>query len=280
MGLKFANNASSTLASGITDSDLSLTVASGTGSEFPTLATGDYFYCTLVASDGTMEIVKVTDVTSDTFTIVRAQESTSASAFSAGVKVENRMTAGSFNDMLTAYEASSALPTPVDTEFLGAYSTGTGEWESVSAAELRTDLGGTTVGNAVFTAASATAAQQAMDTEVGVDVQAYDAATMFTDTYAIRTKAHPGTLISVTANTLALDLRNGQEIDWTPTGAAELSAPTIYGSGVAWIRYNYTAAPTLPKATYDGSTWAATGDILIILMAASGDYELFWLNAA
>ena len=37
------------------------------------------------------------------------------------------------------------------------------------------NLGGTTVGKGVFKAATATAAQQAMDTEVGVDVQAYDA---------------------------------------------------------------------------------------------------------
>jgi hypothetical protein len=37
------------------------------------------------------------------------------------------------------------------------------------------NLGGTTVGKAVFKAANAAAAQQAMDTEVGVDVQAYDA---------------------------------------------------------------------------------------------------------
>jgi hypothetical protein len=37
------------------------------------------------------------------------------------------------------------------------------------------NLGGTTVGKGVFKAATAAAAQQAMDTEVGVDVQAYDA---------------------------------------------------------------------------------------------------------
>jgi hypothetical protein len=38
-----------------------------------------------------------------------------------------------------------------------------------------TNLGGTTVGKAVFKAASVSAAQQAIDLEVGVDVQAYDA---------------------------------------------------------------------------------------------------------
>lgn len=37
------------------------------------------------------------------------------------------------------------------------------------------NLGGTTIGKGVFKAATAAAAQQAMDTEVGVDVQAYDA---------------------------------------------------------------------------------------------------------
>jgi hypothetical protein len=46
---------------------------------------------------------------------------------------------------------------------------------TATASTALTNLGGTTVGKAVFTAASAAAAQQAMDVEVGVDVQAYDA---------------------------------------------------------------------------------------------------------
>lgn len=44
-----------------------------------------------------------------------------------------------------------------------------------NAASARTNLGGTTIGKAVFTASSALIAQQAMDVEIGVDVQAYDA---------------------------------------------------------------------------------------------------------
>jgi hypothetical protein len=44
-----------------------------------------------------------------------------------------------------------------------------------SAPTALTNLGGTTVGKAVFTAANVGAAQQALDLEVGVDVQAYDA---------------------------------------------------------------------------------------------------------
>ena len=91
---QFTNNASTTLASGINSSVTSLTVASSTGGLFPTLAGSQYFYCTLSNTAGTvLEIVKVTARSTDTFTIVRAQDNTTASAFSAGDKVELRLTA-------------------------------------------------------------------------------------------------------------------------------------------------------------------------------------------
>lgn len=47
--------------------------------------------------------------------------------------------------------------------------------DDANAAAQRATLGSTTVGDAVFVAATAAAAQQAMDVEVGVDVQAFDA---------------------------------------------------------------------------------------------------------
>ena len=90
----FTNNAATTLASSILVGATSLTVASGQGALFPTLAGGAYFYCTLSNTAGTtIEIVKVTARSTDTFTIVRAQDNTTASAFSAGDKVELRLTA-------------------------------------------------------------------------------------------------------------------------------------------------------------------------------------------
>mgnify|MGYP003353135798 CR=1 FL=1 len=94
MVMKFTNNASSTLASGITNSATSLTVATGQGALFPTLGAGDYFFCTLANSGGSIEIVKVTARSTDTFTVVRGQEGTTPSAFSASDKVELRITAG------------------------------------------------------------------------------------------------------------------------------------------------------------------------------------------
>jgi hypothetical protein len=95
---QFTNNAATTLASSILIGATSLTVASGTGALFPTLTGGNFFYCTLQNTAGTtIEIVKVTARSTDTFTIVRAQESTSASAFASGDKVELRLTAGEIN---------------------------------------------------------------------------------------------------------------------------------------------------------------------------------------
>ena len=71
---QFTNNAATTLASGINASVTSLSVASGTGTLFPTLAGSNYFYCTLANNAGTVEIVKVTARSTDTFTIVRGQD--------------------------------------------------------------------------------------------------------------------------------------------------------------------------------------------------------------
>jgi hypothetical protein len=95
---QFTNNAATTLASSILIGATSLTVASSTGALFPTLTGTNFFYCTLQNTAGTtVEIVKVTARSTDTFTIVRAQEGTTASAFASGDKVELRLTAGEIN---------------------------------------------------------------------------------------------------------------------------------------------------------------------------------------
>jgi hypothetical protein len=99
MVMKFTNNATTTLASGILSGATSLTVASGTGSKFPTLSAGDYFYCTLANTSGTVEIVKVTARSTDTFTVTRAQDGTTAVAWNSGDKVELRLVAASLNDI-------------------------------------------------------------------------------------------------------------------------------------------------------------------------------------
>lgn len=97
---QFTNNAASTLASGISNSATSITVATGTGGIFPTLTTGQFCFCTLQNTAGTVvEIVKVTARSGDTFTVVRAQDGTAASAFITGDKFELRLTAGELNQL-------------------------------------------------------------------------------------------------------------------------------------------------------------------------------------
>lgn len=110
MAILYKNNANSTLASGITASATSLTVASGQGANFPSISGSDYFYATLIRlSDGAIEIVKVTARSTDTLTIVRAQESSTAYAFNTGDKIELRITAGML-DAIRAYHIPQTVP--------------------------------------------------------------------------------------------------------------------------------------------------------------------------
>jgi len=89
----FKNNAFSLLASGINSSVTSLAVTGGTGTLFPAPTGSDYFYVTLIDTSNNLEIVKCTARSTDTFTIVREQESTTGRAFVAGDRIELRLTA-------------------------------------------------------------------------------------------------------------------------------------------------------------------------------------------
>jgi hypothetical protein len=98
MAILVANNATSYLAGTLTAVATSLTVSSGTGTIFPTLSGSDVFYVTLTNTSNQNEIVKVTAKATDTFTIVRAQDGTSALAFAIGDKVELRVIKVVFDD--------------------------------------------------------------------------------------------------------------------------------------------------------------------------------------
>lgn len=98
MGIKVANNAFATLASGITSSATSITVASGQGARFPSLGAGDYFYATLINTSNQLEIVRCTARSGDVLTVVRAQEATTARAYDVGDRIEIRITAQTFVD--------------------------------------------------------------------------------------------------------------------------------------------------------------------------------------
>ena len=90
MGLLFKNNAETTLSSGINDAVTTVPVTSA--AVFPTPNANNVFFATI--DDGTnIETVKVTAISSNDLTVVRAQDNTSAAAFSSGAKIELRLTA-------------------------------------------------------------------------------------------------------------------------------------------------------------------------------------------
>lgn len=91
------NNAFSTLATAITASDTGIVVADG--SKFPALSAGEYFYATLVSPAGTTEIIKVTARVSNSLTVVRAQDGSSAASFQVGARLDMRVNAASIAEI-------------------------------------------------------------------------------------------------------------------------------------------------------------------------------------
>lgn len=100
MGVKVTNNAFGTLSSAINTSVTTITLDSGQGARFPTLGAGDHFYGTLVDTSNNLEIVKVTARSTDSLTVVRGQDGTTATAFAIGDRFELRPVAALFEDII------------------------------------------------------------------------------------------------------------------------------------------------------------------------------------
>ena len=101
MGVKVTNNAFGTLSASINNSATTIVLDGGQGARFPTLGSGDFFFGTIVDTANNLEIVKVTARSTDSMTVVRAQDNTTARAFAIGDRFELRPTAALFNQMLT-----------------------------------------------------------------------------------------------------------------------------------------------------------------------------------
>ena len=111
-----------TLASDISNTATSMTVATGTGSALMggvTLASGNIDIFTVAIDPDTQseEIVFVTQVSSDTLTIVRGQAGSSAIAHTAGAAVKHVLTSSDLN----AFEAGLNETIPLNTQTGTAY---------------------------------------------------------------------------------------------------------------------------------------------------------------
>lgn len=112
----FANNAVTTLNGAITNVATSMVVSSST--PFPAAVTGtSYFYATISDINETVfEIVQVTNVSGTTWTIVRAQDGTTAVAWANAVNVQLRPVAQNFRDVFLAPNTWGAVQTSSATD--------------------------------------------------------------------------------------------------------------------------------------------------------------------
>lgn len=110
MTLKITNNALGYLATNLAATDTGTTLATAAQANlFPVLASGDYFYATITSTTGLYEIVKVTARVGNVFTLVRAQEGTTAKSFPANSRFELRVTAQNILDIVANDEDYGTL---------------------------------------------------------------------------------------------------------------------------------------------------------------------------
>lgn len=110
----FSNWGYSTISGAVTAGASSLSVAAGTGVRFPTTSGSDFFICLLLGlTTGNLEVIKVTNRSTDTFTIERAQEdifglAAAAAAFEDGDIIYNVPGKAFFEGLMTAPDHQDA----------------------------------------------------------------------------------------------------------------------------------------------------------------------------
>lgn len=109
MGVLLRNNAFATTAIAASSSDTVLVLKAGTGSNFPVISGGNYFYLTIANGTSSPEIVKCTAKNGDILTIVRGQEGSPAQAIPANSIVEIRVTAQSVLDAIAFYSSDVSV---------------------------------------------------------------------------------------------------------------------------------------------------------------------------
>ena len=107
MGIKFANNAATALNGSIDASTTTFVVDDGT--VFPTLGGGDHCYASIEN-----EIVKITAISTNTLTVVRGQDGTTAAAHDNNTRIEQRINAASLNDLSDEHDSLAEMSGDLD----------------------------------------------------------------------------------------------------------------------------------------------------------------------
>ena len=160
MSTKVRNNATTTLASGISNSDVTAVVHTGDGALFDAIVSPDVGYATI--RDATnIEIVQITNRTGDTFTIVRGQDGSTAHAFSIGAIFEQRWNVAAVKGLIadSAVSVTTSYTSAISAAISAALTTVAGMISSAIAAlglgTASTKNVGTGAGNVVMLDGSA-----------------------------------------------------------------------------------------------------------------------------
>jgi len=279
--IQFTNFAATTLASGINSVVTSLTVATGTGALFPTLAGAQYFYCVLAdaATGVTREVIKVTARSTDTFTITRAQDGTTGQTYITGDKVELRLTSAGIATLATTETAQTFAgvqtfsSAPVLSAPLAASGGGTGV--ANNAASTIT-MSGSFASTFVVTGAFSYTLPAASDTLVNLgSTQTLTAKTLTNPTVTnyVESVVAIGTVTS--SSTLSLTSGTVQTATLTASTACTFTMPTATAGKSFVLLLKQAAATGNGTATFTGVKFGTAGAPTITATAGKMDILTF-----
>jgi len=255
-----------TLASGISNSATSMTVASGTGSALlggVTITAGDQFTVALDPDTNNEEIVFVTAASSDTFTITRGRAGSSAVTHAAGATVKHVLT----SDDLTWFESNTS---PVPSWAFSGSSSGTTTLVATAVAAGTLTLPAVT-DTIVGLTATQTLTNKTLTSPTINDARqnlTLNAQTGTTYTLVLTDNGRLVTLNNAAAITVTVPLNSsvayatGAIINLQQIGAGQVtvagaSGVTVNGTGTK-TRAQWSAASLIKTAT---DTWTLVGDI-------------------
>jgi hypothetical protein len=250
-----------TLASGISNSATTMTVAAGTGSALMggvTLAAGnvDIFTVALDVDTQNEEVVYITAVSTDTFTIVRGRAGTSAISHTGGATVKHVLT----SDDLNFYTAGVAT---ADAAIPNALVTAKGDIIAASASAVPDNLAIGTNGQVLTADSTATLGMKwATPTDVNLTINAKTA------NYTLVAGDLNKLITMSDAGTLTLTVPNG-----VFTAGQQINVQRI-GAGAVQIRNDGTSVLTSTGATSTAPDLRAQYSAATIICTSSNNFTV------
>jgi len=275
-----------TLASGISNTATSMTVATGAGSALMggvTLAAGnvDIFTVALDVDTQNEEIVYITAVSSDTFTIVRGQAGTSAISHTGGATVKHVLTSADLNFYTAGVAtADAAVPSTVVTakaDLLVGASSGVvdnlavGTNNQVLTADSAQTLGvkwaTPATGDVTLTGTQTLTNKTLTDPVVTESVNAQTGTTyttVLTDAKQMVTLSNASAITVTLPPNSSVAYAAGSKIDFIQKGAGQVTF--AQGAGVTIRSTGSTAASPKLRTQYSAATaWCEGSDVWYIV---------------